>query len=55
MPTVPMDADPEAIMQLTLQYFRERIALKHLTDDDLVFLEQAMKAYGDQRINERGA
>jgi len=23
-----------------------------VTDDDLVFFEQAMKAYGDQRINE---
>ena len=47
-----MDVDPEAIMHLTLQYFREWIALKHLTDADLVFLERAMKVYGDQRVKE---
>ena len=55
MPDQPMEIDaPEAVLQMTIQLFRDRMAQqKPITPDDLQSLEKSMKLYAQLCMKEK--
>jgi hypothetical protein len=52
--TVPPAIDPETVLQMTLNIFRDRvIGGKPMTDRDVRVLENSMRAYGKVCVREQ--